>query len=133
MILLVEDNVDLGRVYARALQGAGFPTRWVTTGAEGLALLRGTLPLPLVAIVDLALPDMDGVEFARRARVAGYAGPMVAMSGALDLMDGGKLEAADFVSRLRKPLVLSELVGCARRWARSEPFEGSEEVRDPNG
>lgn len=127
MILVVEDNEGLGRIYARALQAAGFATRWVTTGRAGLDLLSDAIPRPEVVIVDLALPDTDGVTFAEAARRAGYDGPIVAMSGALDLMDREKIAAAEFAAEMRKPLRLAELTACVRRWAKREPFPGDGE------
>lgn len=64
-LLLVEDDIRLAAALLDALRGEGFECRHVTTGAE--ALDAATQPADVV-LLDLGLPDLDGVEVVRRLR-----------------------------------------------------------------
>jgi two-component system KDP operon response regulator KdpE len=66
LVLVVEDDPQLRRVLRAALLGARF--RWIeaATGAE--AIRRASEHVPDVVLLDLGLPDMDGVEVARAIR-----------------------------------------------------------------
>jgi DNA-binding response OmpR family regulator len=64
-ILAVEDDPDLLRLIRRELEGAGFDVWACPTAEEALESIsrRG---LPHLALVDILLPGMDGMAFARR-------------------------------------------------------------------
>lgn len=114
LVLIVEDNEALGRVYRRCLQSVGIDAEFATTGKDALVIINQEKPRMM--IVDLALPDMDGVELVALARVAGYIGPIVAISGAADLMDDEKLRPAGFSQVIAKPLRSQELISMVYRW-----------------
>ncbi|GHC84472.1 hypothetical protein GCM10007320_28920 [Pseudorhodoferax aquiterrae] len=78
-VLLVDDHADLREATAALLAHAGHTVRSAADGAAGLALLLAEWPE--VAVVDIGMPGMDGLTLARRARAAGYAGRLVAVSG----------------------------------------------------
>ena len=59
-ILLVEDDVSLASGLTEALRGEGFAINHVDTGAAALHVI-GTEP-PDVVILDLGLPDIDGLQ-----------------------------------------------------------------------
>jgi CheY-like chemotaxis protein len=59
-ILLVEDNDDHARLVQRTLAAAGFAVRHVTLGREAVAIVQRSYPD--LILLDLDLPDMDGVE-----------------------------------------------------------------------
>ncbi|WP_158047569.1 sigma-54-dependent transcriptional regulator [Skermanella pratensis] len=59
-VLLVEDTPSLARVYAEYLKKAAFTVETVETGAAALEALRETVPQ--VVLLDLQLPDMNGME-----------------------------------------------------------------------
>ncbi|MDQ3235078.1 MAG: response regulator, partial [Pseudobdellovibrionaceae bacterium] len=65
-ILVVEDDVDFGRVMAQLAQEAGFKTVLVTTGEEGLEKAR-SLPLSAV-LLDIKLPDISGLGVLERLK-----------------------------------------------------------------
>ncbi|MDP9151397.1 MAG: ATP-binding protein [Myxococcota bacterium] len=65
-VVVVEDNEDSRHMLCSLLEHAGFDCKSAGTGLEGLALIDATLPD--VAILDVGLPEMDGLELARRIR-----------------------------------------------------------------
>ncbi len=58
-ILMIEDTASLQMVYRSVLTAAGFPVQAAETAAEGLRLFR--LTRPQVVLLDLMLPDRDGL------------------------------------------------------------------------
>lgn len=65
-VLVVEDNEAVGRMLALVLSTAGFDARWVSTAAQ--AVLAAEDQVPDVVLLDICLPDSDGLELARRLR-----------------------------------------------------------------
>ena len=64
-ILVVDDEPQIRRALIRTLEANGFDVRAVGTGEEALASLKWR---PEVVMLDLMLPDLDGLEVARRIR-----------------------------------------------------------------
>lgn len=64
-ILVVDDEPQIRRALSRTLEANGFDVRAVETGEEALTSLRWR---PDVILLDLMLPDLDGLEVARRIR-----------------------------------------------------------------
>ncbi len=67
-ILIVDDEPQMRRVLTRTLGAHGFEVRAVATGEEALAALRWH---PDLILLDLMLPDLDGLEVAKRIREHG--------------------------------------------------------------
>lgn len=65
-ILVIEDDETIGRHLTAGLLGGGYGASWGRTGAAGLTLARDAPPD--VVLLDLGLPDIDGVEVARILR-----------------------------------------------------------------
>ena len=106
-VLVIDDNAMNRKLACDVLAAAGFRTVEAATAAEGIA--RATERAPDLILLDLRLPDLPGVEVARRLR--GDDGtpriPIVAMS-ALSLEEHGDwLEAAGFAGHLDKPIHVS--------------------------
>jgi DNA-binding response OmpR family regulator len=64
-LLLVEDDESIGRSLTRTLEGQGYVVDWAHTGAAATDLLRDDTALVLL---DLGLPDVDGVTVCERLR-----------------------------------------------------------------
>lgn len=116
MILVVDDDEALARVYCKMLRVNGFQAESVGSGAETLDFLANS-PQPEMIYLDIALPDTNGVELARKIRELGYSCPLVAQSGAAGLLDDSKLRRGDFVEIHQKPLKLNDLIEIAGRFA----------------
>lgn len=65
-ILVVEDDRNIALVIQNALTAVGYLSRCVSNGADALAAARKQLPN--LFILDLGLPDIDGLELLRRIR-----------------------------------------------------------------
>lgn len=64
MILLVDDDVLILKLLARALEAAGFQVRTASSGEEALAMLSGDGLQPQLEVLDIAMPGMSGLELA---------------------------------------------------------------------
>jgi DNA-binding response OmpR family regulator len=115
-ILVVEDDVTLGGGLQQALAAQGHPAAWARSGAEALELAARE-PVDLV-LLDLQLPDLDGVEVCRRLR-AGHARLAIVVLTArreeIDVIVGLDAGADDYVT---KPFRLGELLARIRARAR---------------
>jgi PAS domain S-box-containing protein len=65
-VLVVDDNPDVAGAMAMLLEVLGHQVRTAACGTEALALAERECPR--VALLDIGLPDMDGLELARRLR-----------------------------------------------------------------
>ncbi len=116
-MLVVDDN-DKNRKLARdVLRAAGLRTLEAATGGEAIALAAEGQPD--VILLDLRLPDMDGMDVARAlerdprtARI-----PVVALSASLYAGDGDRLGAAGFAGYLEKPIDVREFPEQVRRYS----------------
>lgn len=78
-VVLVDDHADMREAVEGLLALQGHMVCSAPDGAAGLRLLLQEWPD--AALVDIAMSGLDGLQLARQARAAGYAGRMVAMSG----------------------------------------------------
>lgn len=128
-ILIVEDEERIAKPLSRALNNRGFEALVAPTGASAL---KATSTSDLF-LVDLNLPDIDGVDLCRRLRSVTDAPIIVlsARSGVGDKVACLEIGADDFVT---KPFELDELVARIRvQIRRSEQtdelgFEGLDEI-----
>ena len=65
-VLVVEDEASIASFVALYLKNAGYTVRGVGTGADAIAEAEASRPA--LIILDLMLPDVDGVEVCRRIR-----------------------------------------------------------------
>ena len=65
-VLVIDDDPDLLNVCRVGLQALGHVVRTAETGHDGLA--EAAITRPDVIVLDLGLPDLDGVEVCRRIR-----------------------------------------------------------------
>ena len=111
-LLLLEDDDSVAIPLLRALQREGYAVERAATGAEGLAAVAaGGVDLVLL---DLGLPDIDGLDVCRQLRADGYDGGILMLTGRdseLDRVDGLDVGADDY---LPKPFGLAELFARTR-------------------
>jgi two-component system response regulator PhoP len=107
-LLLVEDDPNLSRSLATQLEQAGYSVEKSTDGREGLYYAR-EYPVDL-AIVDLGLPSMSGVELIKQLRADGKEYPILVLTARdrwQDKVEVLKLGADDYVV---KPFNVEELL-----------------------
>ena len=112
MILLVEDDVTIGRSLAQGLGAAGFAVRWLRAGAQVVeAVAAGDVA---VVVLDVGLPDADGMALCRQLRAEGHRLPVLMLTARASLddrLDGFDAGADDY---LPKPFAFAELVARLR-------------------
>lgn len=126
-LLLVEDDASLARTLRVSLGAHGYDVHVAPTGAEAIA--HAATHRPGVAIVDLGLPDVDGVDVVRALRGASDV-PVIVLSARTTqddkvlVLDAG---ADDYVT---KPFGIEELLARLRAaLRRAQPSERLAVVR----
>lgn len=107
-LLIVEDNTELAGLIARGLQTAGYEADILSTVEEARRVLGGTFYAAL--ILDLGLPDGDGLELLRELRQFNNPIPVLVLTargGLHDRVAGLRSGADDY---LVKPFALEELI-----------------------
>ena len=119
-VLIVEDEPRIAEVLARYLEAEGFIVERAKDGKEALALFRSFEPD--LILLDLMLPELDGIEFTRRVRaVSGVPIIMVtAKSAELDRILGLELGADDYVTKPFSPREVVARVRAVLRRSRPE-------------
>jgi DNA-binding response OmpR family regulator len=123
-ILIIEDDLDLGLAMQRALKADGLSSEWVRRIAEAPACLGGELFDCI--LVDLSLPDGDGMDLLQRWRAARATVPVIIITARAMLedrlagLDGG---ADDFIV---KPFATAELVARIRAVTRRSAQQASD-------
>jgi DNA-binding response OmpR family regulator len=126
VILVVDDDADLRAALVEQLDlEEGFRAEGAASGEEGVEIAReGRASL---IVLDISLPDMDGMEACRKMREAGVKAPIILLTGAAreesDQVEGLDAGANDYVL---KPFKFSVLLARIRAHLRSH--ESSEDA-----
>jgi DNA-binding response OmpR family regulator len=118
-VVVVEDDPLQAESLAFILRQEGYVVELASTGAEALAFARGQ-PAPDTVLLDVALPDLSGVEVARRLR-AGSNVPIIMLTARrneIDKITGLDAGADDYVT---KPFSNGELLARIRAQIRRGP------------
>ena len=117
-VLVVEDDETIGRHVVQALENQHYHATWCRTGGRALDHLRFA-PCE-VMLLDLGLPDLDGVDVARRAR-AEHPGLLIivltARTDEIDVISGLEAGADDY---LTKPFTITVLLARLRAHLRRQ-------------
>ena len=116
-ILVVEDDSALRQFYRVALELRGF---MVEVATDGLAALRVVEegPRPQLIVLDLVLPRVGGLEFARElaSNAATMKIPIVVVTGSNDQFD-----ERSFAAVLRKPVTADHIASVVERVLKAGP------------
>ncbi|MBB4954470.1 two-component system OmpR family response regulator [Agrobacterium vitis] len=125
-ILVVEDDVNLNRQLVEALQEAGYVVDQAMDGEEG-HYLGDTEPYDAV-ILDIGLPNMDGITVLEKWRSAGRAMPVLILTARdrwSDKVSGIDAGADDYVT---KPFHVEEVLARIRALIRRAAGHASSEI-----
>jgi two-component system KDP operon response regulator KdpE len=128
VVLIVEDELSIRRFLRPSLQGEGFAVAETGSGAEALALAASRHPA--VILLDLGLPDLDGLEVLRRLREAGSV-PVIVLTARgrdEDKIAGLDAGADDY---LTKPFSVGELLARIRVALRHARKPGEDATAEP--
>jgi DNA-binding response OmpR family regulator len=136
-LLVVEDEEKIGQLLVSALEANGYRVTWRRTGTEALQSARnGSYDL---ALLDLGLPDVDGVDVCRdlkRHQSQCVVVMLTARRDEMDVVEGLESGADDY---LTKPFRMTELLARVRAHLRrassgefvSEVFHSGDLTLDP--
>jgi DNA-binding response OmpR family regulator len=105
-VLFVEDEPALRQSYQRAFH-AKYDLLFASTGAEAMELLRERIPD--LAVLDMRLPDTDGVELLRRIRQTTPALPVIITTAYMSIEPQLKVLDLPHSGYIVKPFRLDEL------------------------
>jgi len=114
-VLVVEDNEKNMKLFRDVLLATGYRTLEATTGRQAVELAAEHAPD--LVLMDIQLPDIDGVEAMRRIRADERTGSIPVLALTAQAMHGERERflAAGFDGYLSKPVNIVELVGTVRR------------------
>lgn len=118
-LLLVEDDDGIAAPLERALGREGYDVTRVATGNEALAHIAAHQPH--LVVLDLGLPDIDGLDVCKQARNDGFSGSILILTARGDELDkvvGLDSGADDYMG---KPVALAELLARVRALLRRSP------------
>src|SRR5438874_9373304 len=126
-VLVVEDEPDIRRLIVLHLERDGFRCRTASNGPEALREARAAVPDLIV--LDLMLPELDGLEVCRQLRRDGSTAgvPIIMLTAKSDEIDrvvGLELGADDYVAKPFSPKELVARVRAVLRRARPDPTRG---------
>ncbi|MCL2582121.1 MAG: response regulator transcription factor [Streptosporangiales bacterium] len=111
-VLVVEDEERIASFVEKGLRAHGYVVLWAQSGREALEL--AVRPDISLVILDLGLPDMDGLDVIRSLRGCGFTVPVLVLSArarVADRVEGLNVGADDY---LAKPFAFEELLARVR-------------------
>ncbi len=106
--LVIEDNPDNFRLISYPLKRAGYQIDWAVDGLNGLKMaLAGEY---LFILLDVGLPDVDGLEVARKIREVDQHIPIIALTSFAMTGDREKALAAGCNGYLEKPIDTESII-----------------------
>jgi two-component system, cell cycle response regulator DivK len=119
-VLVVEDNERNMKLLRDVLTANGFTTLEATTGSRAVELAREHSPE--LVLLDIRLPDIDGVEVLRRLRADGRTASITILALTAQAMEGDRERflTFGFDGYLPKPVNIVEIVDIVRQHCQEE-------------
>jgi DNA-binding response OmpR family regulator len=129
-VLVVDDEAGIREVLRAYLSDAGFGVLEAATGADALHL--ATTEDPALVLLDIGLPDLDGLEVLRRLRTTSdvYVVLVTARTEEVDKIVGLGVGADDYVTKPFSPReVVARVKAAVRRLGRGSPEPAGDPLR----
>lgn len=127
-VLIVDDHRAFGEALAVALgKESDLDIVEVTADGESAVEVAGSRR-PDVALIDLQMPGIDGLETSRRIRAVSKETAVVVLTGSDDELALGRAIQAGAHGFLRKTAGIQELAGAVRAAHRGEPLNAHDEI-----
>ena len=110
-VLLVEDDARIATFLRKGLSSAGFVVDWVETGAQALTRVRMIDgERPDIVLLDLGLPDVDGLDVLAALRSSGCRTRVVVLTARSEAADRARAVSLGIDDYLTKPFSMAELL-----------------------
>ena len=124
-VLIVEDEVDIGRLWEGLFSSHGIPPRWARDGEEALRLFHRHRDEIHLLFTDVGLPGMSGWDVARALREINPHLPILITSGAFQPNDRASSGLAEPLVCLSKPFFPSTVIQHVQRLTATTPLPAS--------
>jgi two-component system response regulator MprA len=125
-ILVVDDEAAVRDALRRALELEGYEVELATDGLDALTRLEADRPEPDAVVLDILMPELDGLEVCRRLRRAGRRLPVLMLTARAEVSDRVEGLDAGADDYLVKPFSLEELLARLRALLRRASPDGDE-------
>lgn len=115
-LLLAEDNPVNQKLASMMLQKAGYSVDIVDNGKKAVATYHGAPHRFDLILMDVQMPEMDGLEAARQIRLKGHRVPIIAMTANTMKGDREKCLAAGMDDYVAKPLNRETVFKLIEKW-----------------
>jgi signal transduction histidine kinase len=133
-VLVVDDDAQMLRSISDILRLSGYSAVIAGTGSEAIDIARKMKFGPAVALVDLQLPDMDGIELVGRLREIAALTEVVILTGNASVDSAVRALRENSNDYLVKPVQPEHLIGtierAAERWQRRRAEEAMRQSQD---
>ena len=116
-ILVVDDEPTIRSLVAQVLEWEGYPVVTATNGAEALEIIESAAKRPLLVLLDMRMPVLDGWGFMRAVAERGLKLSVVVMTAAADARRWAREVGA--IDVLAKPFELDELLAAVQRFRKA--------------
>ena len=112
-ILVVDDSIESCRMVAEVLKAEKYVVETANNGKE--ALLKLETMVPDLLLIDVVMPEMDGLELLNEINVNEHEYEVIMMTGHESLQDAKKAMEYGAFSYVAKPLEWEELIGYVKK------------------
>jgi DNA-binding response OmpR family regulator len=123
-VLLIEDEIKIADFVTKGLEAVGAEVTHLSDGATGLKVaLEDTHD---ILVLDIMLPEMNGIELMRELRGSGNLRPIIILSAKIDLEDRLESFSKGANDYLPKPFYVEELIARIRALTQRVSSDNSE-------
>lgn len=108
-VLLVDDDELVVRGMRESLTQLGFDVTYSRNGYEALALFRQDPEYYGLAIIDVATPELNGLELTKEIKLSRFDLPVILLTAYTEIFEPGKARSLGIQAFLRKPCLFEEL------------------------